>query len=416
MPYSLVDRVKNAWNAFTSRDPTRDFSISYGNSYIPPSHQHTYYNGDQSIVNMIENRIAVDVAQIDVRHVKVDENGNYQETIDSGLNRALSISANIDQSGRAFIQDVVMSMFDEGTVAIVPIDTDVDPKYTEGYDILTLRTGRILDYYSDHVRLETFNDRACRKETIVLPKKTVAIVENPFYAIMNEPNSTLKRLVRTLHNLDYLNESNVNGKMNLIIQLPYSLRNPLKQKEADDRLEQVERQMNNSKYGIAYIDASERITQLNRPAENNLWEEAQDLTHMLFNQLGLNESIFNGTADDKTLNNYYNRTIEPILVAITEEMQRKFISKTARTKHHAIIYMRDPFKLATVNDISSTASDLISSQIMTSNEIRAKIGLPPSDSPQADELINPNINKINDLNQTNTNSQPEINQNEEETA
>lgn len=396
MPYSLSERFKNAWNAFTSRDPTYENRVVYGNSYIPePTYRSTFY-GDNDIIMQIENRIAVDAAQVNIRHVRLDDNKNFKEELDTGLNRALSVSANIDQSGRAFIQDVVMSMFDEGKVAIVPVDTDVDPKYTEGYDILSLRTGRILDFYPDHVRVECFNDRKGYREPVVLPKKSVAIVENPFYSIMNAPNSTLKRLLRTFKHLDLYNDSMASGKMDLIIQLPYSLNIPGKKKEGEARLRDIERQLSGSRYGITYIDAAEKVTQLNRPVENNLWAEAKELTNLLFNQLGLPQSVIDGTADEKVMNNYYTRTVEPILAAITEEMARKFISKTARTQHQAIIYIRDTFKFVTTTDIANTGGALITNRIMNSNEVRAKLGLPPDDSPQANELVNPNIDKVSD--------------------
>lgn len=396
MPYSLSERFKNAWNAFTSRDPTYENRVVYGNSYIPePTYRSNFY-GENDIIVQIENRIAVDAAQVNIRHVRLDDNNNFKEELDTGLNRALSVSANVDQSGRAFIQDVVMSMFDEGKVAIVPVDTDVDPKYTEGYDILSLRTGRILDFYPDHVRVECFNDRKGYREPVVLPKKSVAIVENPFYSIMNAPNSTLKRLLRTLKNLDLYNDYQSSGKMDLIIQLPYSLNIPGKKKEGEARLRDIERQLRGSRYGITYIDAAEKVTQLNRPVENNLWAEAKELTDRLFNQLGLPQSVIDGTADEKTMNNYYTRTVEPILAAITEEMARKFISKTARTQHQAIIYIRDTFKFVTTTDIANTGGALITNRIMNSNEVRAKLGLPPDSSPQANELVNPNIDKVSD--------------------
>lgn len=394
MPYTFTDRLKHAWSAFTSRDPTFDSYTAYGNSYLPRTSYHTGYSGDQSIITMVENRIAVDAAQINIRHVRTDDFGNFQEEMKSGLNYALSVSANCDQTGRSFIQDAVMSMFDEGHVALVPTKTDLSPIDGGQYDVLEMRTGKVLDWYPRHVRVEVFNDVKARKEDFVLPKSAVAIIENPFYAIMNEPNSTMKRLIRTLRNLDVINENNVSGKLDLVIQLPYSLRSPTKQQQAEGRRKQIEKQLMGSKYGIAYIDAAEHITQLNRPAENNLWAEAQDLTAMLFNQLGLTQSVFDGTADEKVMNNYYNRTIEPILAALTEEMGRKFLTKTAKTRHQAIIYIRDPFKLVTVHELADTANTFITDQIMSANEIRPKLGLPPSDSPQADELVNPNINKI----------------------
>lgn len=389
MPLNLTDRVKSAWNAFTSRDPTDTPSVYYGSSYRP-DRRTNYVSNDASIIEMIKNRIAVDVAQIDLRHVKKDKDNNYKSDMPSQLNQVLSVSANTDQTGRAFIQDLVQSMFDEGCIAAVPVETDSDPvKGT--YDIYSVRVGQIVDWYPKHVRVKVFNEMTQKKQEIVVPKATTAIIENPFYTIMNAPNSTLQRLTRTLRNLDVLNEQNASGKMDLIIQLPYSLKSPLKQQQAEGRRKQIEMQLVGSKYGIAYIDAAERITQLNRPVENNLWKEAQDLTAMLFNQLGLTQAIFDGTADEKTMTNYYNRTVEPILAAIAEEMERKWLTQTARTQHQAILYIRDPFKLVSVNDIAEIADKFTRNEIMTSNEIRGKVGLKPVDSERANELVNKNI-------------------------
>lgn len=385
---SLLTRAKNAWNAFTSRDPTFD-TIQYGSSYRP-DRRYSYITSDGSIVDMIKNRIAIDVAQIDIRHIRKDENGSYQKDIDSSLGSLFSFSANIDQTGRSFIQDLVQSMFDEGVVAAVPIDTDIDPE--EGtFKIYSIRVGQIIDWYPEHVRVRVFNEKTARKEEIVVSKYTTAIIENPFYSIMNGPNSTLQRLIKTLRNLDIVNEQNSSGKMDLVIQLPYSLKSPLKQQQAESRRKQIEMQLVGSKYGIAYIDAAEHITQLNRPLENNLWKEAQDLTTMLYNQLGLTQSIFDGTADEKAMTNYYNRTVEPILAAITEEMERKFLTSTARTQGQAITYIRDPFKLVTINDIAELADKFTRNEIMTSNEIRAKIGFKPVNTNRANELVNKNI-------------------------
>lgn len=391
MPLNLTDRVKSAWNAFTSRDPTDSTSVYYGSSYRP-DRRTNYVSNDGSIIEMVKNRIAVDVAQIDLRHVKKDKDNNYKSDMPSQLNQILSVSANTDQTGRAFIQDLVQSMFDEGCIAAVPVETDSDPvKGT--YDIYSVRVGQIVDWYPKHVRVKVFNEMTQKKQEIVVPKATTAIIENPFYTIMNAPNSTLQRLTRTLRNLDVLNEQNASGKMDLIIQLPYSLKSPLKQQQAEGRRKQIEMQLVGSKYGIAYIDAAERITQLNRPVENNLWKEAQDLTAMLFNQLGLTQAIFDGTADEKTMTNYYNRTVEPILAAIAEEMERKWLTQTARTQHQAILYIRDPFKLVSVNDIAEIADKFTRNEIMTSNEIRGKVGLKPVDSDRANELVNKNISQ-----------------------
>lgn len=394
MPNTFTERLRNAWNAFTSRDPTEMPNYFYGSSYRP-DRRTTFIANDGSIIDMIKNRIAVDVAQVDLRHVRKDEEGNYKEDMPSQLNQIFSVSANIDQTGRAFIQDLVQSLFDEGVIAAVPIDTDKNP--SDGtFTIESIRVGQIVEWYPYHVRVKAFNERTGQKEELVVPKWSTAIIENPFYSVMNAPNSTLQRLVRTLRNLDVLNDQNASGKMDLIIQLPYSLKSPLKQQQAEGRRKQIEMQLVGSKYGIAYIDAAEHITQLNRPVENNLWKEAQDLTAMLFNQLGLTQAIFDGTADEKTMTNYYNRTVEPILAAIAEEMERKFLTPTARTQHQAIMYIRDPFKLVSVTDIAQIAQTFISNEIMSSNEIRAKVGLKPVNTKRANELINKQINKIDE--------------------
>lgn len=394
MPNTFTERLRNAWNAFTSRDPTEMPNYFYGSSYRP-DRRTTFIANDGSIIDMIKNRIAVDVAQVDLRHVRKDEEGNYKEDMPSQLNQIFSVSANIDQTGRAFVQDLVQSLFDEGVIAAVPIDTDKNP--SDGtFTIESIRVGQIIEWYPYHVRVKAFNERTGQKEELVVPKWSTAIIENPFYSVMNAPNSTLQRLVRTLRNLDVLNDQNASGKMDLIIQLPYSLKSPLKQQQAEGRRKQIEMQLVGSKYGIAYIDAAEHITQLNRPVENNLWKEAQDLTAMLFNQLGLTQAIFDGTADEKTMTNYYNRTVEPILAAIAEEMERKFLTPTARTQHQAIMYIRDPFKLVSVTDIAQIAQTFISNEIMSSNEIRAKVGLKPVNTQRANELINKQINKIDE--------------------
>ena len=400
MPYNFTDRLKHAWNAFTSRDPTPSMMYGssgsfYGGTSDRPDRKRTFMLNDNSIIHMIENKIAVDTAQVNIIHARVDEAGNYKETIKSGLNDALTVSANIDQTGRAFIQDLVMSILDEGCVAAVPTDTDLNPTLDSGqWDVLELRVGQIIEWYPKHIRVKVYNENSGKKEEIVVPKSSVAIIENPFYSIMNEPNSTLQRLMRTLRNLDAVNEQNASGKMDLIIQLPYSLKSPLKQQQAEGRRKQIEMQLVGSKYGIAYTDAAERITQLNRPVENNLWKEAQDLTAMLYNQLGLTQGMFDGSATDQQMTNYYNRTIEPILSAITEEMERKFLSKKARTTGQSIMYLRDPFKLITVTSIAQIAQTFTQNEIMTSNEIRSKVGLPPVDTERANELLNKQINKV----------------------
>ncbi len=407
---TIVDRFKKAWNAFTSRDPTEGFNGKFYGSAYRPDRKRSFVTNDGNIITMIENRIAVDVAQIDIKHVKKDDDGNYKEEYSGkygNLNDIFQVSANLDQTGRAFIQDAAMSLLDEGCIALVPVDTDVNPE-DGSFSIETIRVGQIVEWFPRHVRVKLYNERTGQKEDIIVPKATTAIVENPFYSIMNAPNSTLQRLVRTLRTLDVVNEANASGKLDVIIQLPYSLQSPLKQQQAESRRKQIEMQLVGSKYGIAYIDAAEHITQLNRPVENNLWKEAQDLTAMLYNQLGLTQAIFDGTATDAAMTNYYNRTIEPILAALTEEMERKFLTKTARSQNQAIMYIRDPFKLTTVTQIATVAQTFTQNEIMSSNEIRAKIGLKPVDSQRANELINKNINKVGDeaaLNQANNASQ-----------
>ena len=401
MPYRFTDRIKNAWNAFKSRDPTRlrDYPTNSSAYGIRPDRSTTRINSDKSIVEMIKNRISVDVAQLDVRHVKVDEEENYLEDIDSELNELFHYSANIDQTGRAFIQDVVQSLLDEGYVAAVPIDTDVDPLITDSYKILSMRAGRITKWQPYTVTVEVYNERRGVKEEITVPKETTAIIQNPFYEIMNAPNSTLQRLIRTLRNLDVLNDQNASGKMDLIIQLPYSLKSPLKQQQAEARRKQIEMQLVGSQYGIAYTDAAERITQLNRPVENNLWKEASDLTAMLFNQLGLTQSVFDGTASKDTMNYYYIRTIYPILTAITEEMQRKFLSKSARTQKQRIIFKKDPFMYTGMTEMATVGQIFVQNEVLSSNEVRSKIGYAPRDTERANELLNKNINKVEDPSQ-----------------
>lgn len=390
---SLTDRLKNAWNAFSSRSPTSWLSTSYNSfSYRPDRTRFTRGN-ERSIVTAVFNRIAIDVAAVDIRHVKLDENDRYVETVNSGLNNILSLEANIDQSGREFIQDVVMSMFDEGCVAMVPIDTDAMPKISGAFDILTMRTGRITQWYPEHVRLQIYNDKNGKREEIVLPKRIVAIVENPLYAVMNEPNSTLQRLIRKLNMLDQIDEQNSSGKLDLIIQLPYIVKSKARREQAEERRDQIETQLRGSKYGIAYTDGTERITQLNRPVENNLLTQIEYLTSMLYGQLGMTEEIFKGTADEATMLNYYNRSIEPILSAISNSLERKFLTKTARTQHHAIKFFRDPFRLVPVAQIAEIADKFTRNEIMTSNEIRQVIGMKPSDDPKADQLVNSNLNQ-----------------------
>lgn len=391
---TIPKRFQNAWNAFLGRDPTKNYAYEYGygSGYRPDRPKFSITN-EKSIVNSIYNRISLDVAAVNIEHVKTDENGRYTESIKSGLNNCLTCDANIDQTGRAFIQDVVISMFDEGVVAIVPTDTTVDPTITNSYDILTLRTGKVVAWYPDSVRVSIYNEILGERKQITLPKSTVAIVENPFYTVMNEPNSTLQRLIRTLNRIDRLDEQNTSGKMDLIIQLPYSLKTDLRRNQAEERRKAITDQLMGSKYGIAYIDQAEKIVQLNRPIENTLWQQATDLTAMLYQQLGISDTILNGTADEQTMKNYYNNTIDPVLSAITEEMIRKFLTKTARTQGQSIKYFRDPFKLVPVSQLADIADKFTRNEIASSNELRAEIGWKPSKDPRADELRNKNLNE-----------------------
>lgn len=387
------DRLQHAWNAFMGRDPTPpQQKLTVGFSNYRPDRPHLSMGNDRSIVNTVYNRIAIDAAAISIQHVKVDENGHYLETVNSGLNNALTLEANIDQTGRMLIQDVVMSMCDEGVVALVPTDTDISPLETGGYDILKMRTGSITQWYPEYVKVRVYNERTGNKEEVVLPKSMVAIIENPLYSVMNEPNSTLKRLVRSLANLDVINQQNASGKLDLIIQLPYIINNDRKREQAETRRKDIEAQLTGTKYGIAYADGSERITQLNRPIENQLWQQIKDLTEMLYSQLGMTPEVFNGTADESVMLNYYNRTIEPILSAITDEMQRKFLTKTARTKRHAIKFYRDPFRLVPAGELAEIANVLTQTEVLSSNEVRAMIGYKPVDTQRANELINKSIN------------------------
>ena len=395
MSDSFGSRIKNAWNAFLNRDPTvnyQDVGISY--SYRPDRPRFTRGN-ERSIVTSVYNRIALDVSSIDIRHVRLDENNRFLSFINSGLNTCLSLETNIDQTGRAFIQDVVMSMFDEGSVAIVPVDTSRNPNETDSYDILSMRTGQILEWFPRHVRVRVYNDRTGQKEDIVLSKETVAIIENPLYAVINEPNSTMQRLIRKLNLLDAVDEQTSSGKLDLIIQLPYVIKTEARRQQAEKRRRDIEDQLSGSKYGIAYTDGTERITQLNRPVENNLMKQIEYLTSMLYSQLGITTAILDGTADEKTMLNYNNRTIEPIVSAIVDEMKRKFLTKTARSQLQSITFFRDPFRLVPVNDLAEIADKFTRNEIMSANEIRQIVGMKPSDDPKADELRNSNINQSN---------------------
>lgn len=393
MALSLGSRFKRAFNVFMNKDPTYEYLTALGCGYsLRPDRPRLTRGNNRTIISSIYNRIAVDVSQIDIVHCRLDNNDRFLEVIPSSLNECLTTEANIDQSGRAFIQDVALSMFDEGVVVILPIDTDIDPK-SGAFKIHTMRTGRVLQWYPEHVRILAYNDRTGLKEEIILPKKSVAIVENPFYAVMNEPNSTAQRLSRKLSLIDIADEKNASDKLNLILQFPYLTKGQSRQDYATRRLNEIEDQLLNSRLGIAYTDGTEKIIQLNRPLENNLMGQIEYLTNQLFSQLSITQSILDGTADDKTMLNYHTRTVEPVVTAIADAMKRSFLTKTARTEKQTIMYFRDPFKLVPVNDIAEIADKFTRNEIMTSNEIRQKIGMKPSTDPKADELSNSNIKK-----------------------
>lgn len=394
MEKSLMSRLKSGWNAFLAREPTgydyqppRDIGTSF--SYRPDRIRFTKGN-ERSIVTSVYNRIAMDVADINLKHCRLDSNGRYMEDIKSGLNECLNLEANIDQTGRAFIQDVVMSMLDEGAVAIVPVDTSNDPRFSSSYDILSMRTGKIIEWYPSHVKVRLYNDRTGRKEDILLSKRQVAIVENPLYAVINETNSTMQRLIRKLNILDAIDEQSGSGKLDLIIQLPYTIKSELRQQQADKRRKDIEDQLKGP-YGIAYTDGTEKITQLNRPIENNLMNQIKYLTEQLYGQLGITQAVMDGSADEKTMLNYNNRTIEPIISAIADAMKRVFLSKTARSQGQTITFFRNPFKLVPVADIANMADTFTRNEILTSNEFRQILGFKPSDDPKADQLVNSNM-------------------------
>ena len=392
MELTFGSRLKHAWDVFRNREPTQyrpDTGPGY--AYRPDRPRLTRGN-ERSIVTSLYNRIALDIAALKIVHCKVDDNDRFVDNVKSSLNNCLSLEANIDQTGRAFIQDVVMSMLDEGSVAIVPVDTDLNPDLTGGYDILSMRTAKILEWYPKHVRVRLYNERTGRQEEITVPKSTVAIIENPLFAVINEPNSTMQRLMRKLALLDIVDEQSSAGKLDLIIQLPYVIKSEARKQQAESRRKDIEMQLAGSKYGIAYTDGTERITQLNRPIENNLMKQIEYLTNMLYSQLGITQSVLDGTADEQTLLNYYSRTIEPIVSAIVDEMKRKFLTKTARTKMQTITFFRDPFKLVPVNNIADIAYKFTTAEILTSNEVRQIIGMKPSNDPKADELRNGTLN------------------------
>ena len=398
MEMSFGSRLKHAWNAFTGNVQMnyRDLGMSY--SYRADRPRMSRGN-ERSIVTSVYNRIALDVAALNVQHVRLDENGRFLSVIDDGLNNCLTLEANVDQTARSFIQDVVISMFDEGSVAIVPVDTTTDPNVSGSYDIQSLRVGQILDWYPQYIRARVYNEQTGRKEDIVVPKSAVAIIENPLYAVINEPNSTMQRLIRKLNLLDVIDEQSGSGKLDLIIQLPYVIKTEARRQQAENRRKDIENQLSGSKYGIAYTDGTEHITQLNRSVNNNLMSQIEYLTSMLYSQLGITQSILDGTADEKTMLNYNNRTIEPIISAIVDEMKRKFLTKTARSQHQSISFFRDPFKLVPVNDIAEIADKFTRNEIMTSNEIRQVVGMKLSGDPRADELRNKNLSAPSGSNQ-----------------
>lgn len=396
----LGNRLQHAWNAFkNSRDPTADYYSGSSYTYRPDRPRLSRGN-ERSIVAAVENRIAMDVAQLSIQHCMLDENGRLKDIIKSGLNTCLTTEANIDQTGRAFIHDAVLSMLDEGVVALVPVETTLNPNLTGSYDITSIRTGKILQWKPQHVQVRLYNERTGEKEDIWLAKNYVGIVENPLYAVMNEPNSTLQRLIRKLNLLDAIDEQSGSGKLDLIIQLPYTVKGELRKKQAEERRNSIKEQIANDPFGIAYIDGTERITQLNRPVENNLMHQIEYLTSMLYSQLGMTQTILDGTADEQTQLNYTNRTIEPIISAIVDEMKRKFLTKTARSRGQTIVFFRDPFKLVPLNNIADIADKFTRNEILTSNEVREKMGIMPSKDPKADELINSNIRQPDDKQST----------------
>nr|DAE39425.1 MAG TPA: portal protein [Caudoviricetes sp.] len=395
MELNIGSRLKRAWNAFTNRDPTGGYK-SVGPGYsLSPSRPRLSRGNEKSIVNAVLTRIAMDAAAIDIKHCRLDKNGRYLEDVDSPLNDCFNLSANIDQTGRAFKLDIYLSLLDEGCIALVPIDTTDNPDDTNSYDINSMRVCRILDWYPRHVRVLAYNDRTGEKEELVMPKSQVAIIENPAYSVMNEPNSTMQRLKKKLSLLDATDEQSASGKLDLIIQLPYAVKGELRRQQAEERRKDIEDQLMNGKYGIAWTDGTEKITQLNRSVENNLMKQIEYLTNLFYSQLGVTQSVMDGTADEKTMLNYNNRTIEHLVAAVVDEVKRKFLTKTARTKGQSISYFTDPFKLVPVDNIAEIADKFTRNEIMTSNEIRQIIGMKPSDDPKADQLINSNISQPN---------------------
>lgn len=397
MAKSFLSRLKHAWNAFfNNKDPTPKYQDIGASYYYRPDRQRFTGGNERTIVTSVYNRIALDAAAVEIKHVRLDENGRYLETIDSGINRCLNEEANIDQTGRAFIQDVVMSMLDEGCVAIVPVDTTFNPNITNSYDVQSMRVGKILQWYPNHIQVRVYNEKTGNKEDIIVPKNIVGIIENPLYAVINEPNSTMQRLIRKLSLLDAVDEQSGSGKLDLIIQLPYTIKTEARRQQAEARRKEIEVQLTNSKYGIAYTDGTERITQLNRPIENNLMKQIEYLTSMLYSQLGITQSILDGTADEKTMLNYYSRSIEPIISAIVDELKRKFLTRTARSQLQSFLFFRDPFKLVPITEIATIADTFTRNEILSSNEVRQLIGIKPSSDPKADQLRNSNLNQTED--------------------
>ena len=397
MSEPFFTRLKHAWNAFiNNKDSTINYGVLGSSYYYRPDRQRFTGGNERTIVTSVYNRIALDVSAVEIKHARIDENDRYKETINSGINSCFNTEANIDQTGRAFIQDIVMSMLDEGCVAIVPIDTTTSPVNSNTYDILSMRTGKILQWYPNHVQVRVYNEKTGNKEDIILPKSSVGIIENPLYAVINEPNSTMQRLIRKLSLLDAVDEQSGSGKLDLIIQLPYTIKTEARRKQAEMRRKEIEMQLTGSKYGIAYTDGTEHITQLNRPIENNLMKQIEYLTSMLYSQLGITQSILDGTADEKTMLNYYSRSIEPIISAIVDELKRKFLTRTARSQLQSFLFFRDPFKLVPITEIATIADTFTRNEILSSNEVRQLIGIKPSSDPKADQLRNSNLNQTED--------------------
>lgn len=411
-PFSIL---KHSWNIFAYEDGPKRRSPTTGPGYYHNPNRTRFSRGNEkTIVTSVYNRIALDVASIDIRHVKMDEDNRFEDFIKSGLDNCLSVEANIDQTARNFVQDIVASMLDEGCVAVVPVDTTLDVSVTNSYDILTMRTGKITQWFPDKVTVLLYNELTGIKQEVTLPKSKVAIIENPLYAVINEPNSTMQRLIKKLSLMDSADEDLIAGNLDLIIQLPYAVKTESKRKLAEERRQELEAQLNGARYGVGYIDGTEHVTQLNRPVENNLMRQVEYLTNLLYSQLGLTQGILDGTADENTMNNYYNRTIEPILGAIVDEFNRKFLTKTARTQRQAVMYIRDPFKLLPVSQVSEIADKFTRNEIMTSNEFRQKIGMKPSKDPAADELRNKNLSQSKAALDAKANNQQENNNNQEE--